>query len=65
MRPKSREERQELRRVLWANVAIDSIDVAVLAFAAAQGAIPKTPAFLIGGVTSSLVAASLFALKEV
>lgn len=63
-RPKNNEERQELRRVLWAGAAMDSIDVAVLALAAAQGAIPKTPALLIGGVTSSLLVASLFALKE-
>jgi hypothetical protein len=63
-RPKNSEEQQQLRRVLWASAAVDSIDVAVLAFAAAQGSIPKTPAILIGGVTSSLVVASLFALKN-
>jgi len=41
------EERRETRRLLWANVATDALDVAVLAFCASRGGISKTGAALV------------------
>jgi hypothetical protein len=53
-------EKHELRRILWANVATDSLDLAVLAFVASKGAISKPAAGIIaGGAIAGLILAGL------
>jgi len=64
-RPRTEGERQELRRVLWANVAVDSLDLAVLAFAYSRGALPG-PAFLVaGGGAAAFAALGSLALRQI
>jgi hypothetical protein len=64
MSPNTVEERRELRRILWANVASDTMDIAVLAFAASKGAISKPAAACLGGGAVSFLALGLLALRE-
>ena len=64
-RPRTEGERQELRRVLWANVAVDTLDLAVMAFAYSRGAIPG-PAFLcVGGGAAAFAALGGLALRQI
>jgi hypothetical protein len=64
-RPRTEGERQELRRVLWANVAVDSLDLAVLAYAFSRGAIAG-PAFLcVGGGAACFAALGGLALRQI
>jgi hypothetical protein len=64
-RPRTEGERQELRRVLWANVAVDSLDLAVLAYAFSRGVIAG-PAFLcVGGGAACFAALGGLALRQI
>jgi hypothetical protein len=65
VRPRTEGERQELRRVLWTNLAVDSLDIAVLAFAYSRGAIAG-PAFLcVGGGAAAFAALGGLALRQI
>jgi hypothetical protein len=64
-RPRTEGERQELRRVLWANVGLDTLDLAVLAFAYSRGVIAG-PAFLcVGGGAAAFAALGGLALRQI
>jgi hypothetical protein len=64
MSPKTVEERRELRRILWANVATDSIDMAIVAYAASQGAIGKPAAVCFAAGATSALVLGLLGLRE-
>jgi hypothetical protein len=57
-------ERGELRRVIYANMATDTLDLACLAFAAYKGAIPRPAAGIIGGGAAAFLGMGLLALRE-
>jgi len=64
-RPRTQPERQEIQRVLWMNVAIDSLDLACLTYAFSRGAL-ATPAFLcVGGGAAFFAALGAIGLREV
>lgn len=55
-------DRQELRRILWANVATDTLDVVVTGAAVATRAIPKTAGLAVGGGAAAFLAMGLVGL---
>jgi hypothetical protein len=58
------EERRETRRLMWANVATDAMDIAVLAFCVSKGAIGKTGAALVGGGAVAFLGMGLMVARE-
>jgi len=65
MRPRTTEERSEMRRVLWSGVAADAFDIAVLAYAVSGGGITRTAAACVGGGATLFLGMGLLALREV
>jgi hypothetical protein len=57
-------EQKELKRILWANVATDGLDLACIAFALSKGALSKPAAACVGGGAATFLVMGLIALKE-
>ncbi|KAH8704106.1 hypothetical protein BGW36DRAFT_423632 [Talaromyces proteolyticus] len=58
-------DRKELRRMLWANVATDALDVVVTGTALAAGIIPRSAAVAVGGGATVFLLMGLVGLKTI
>lgn len=56
-------ERAELRRILWAGVAVDVLDVATVAYVYARGGLPRFAAGLYGGAALAFAGLGLVGLR--
>jgi len=57
-------ERKELRHVMWAGVASDALEGALVLYAVSKGVLPKPAALCFGGVTASFLAMGLFTARK-
>jgi hypothetical protein len=64
-KPQTESERHELRHLLWAGVATDTLEGAIAIYGASMGFFPKPAAICLGGVSTVFAAMGLFALREV
>jgi hypothetical protein len=59
----ARAERKELKRILWANVATDGLDLVCVAVALGRGALGRPAAACVGGGAATFLVMGLMALR--
>ena len=53
---------REIKRVLWANIGVDAVDIGSLAFGLATGVVGKMPALLFAGAATAGIGLGMLGL---